>query len=158
MKTIIKVAIVSFLTIITYSCEQYFEKAYSMEIRNYSETSINFYFSFMDDEYNRVYYPDTLLPKRRPKRVINLASGSFGFPVSGPWEEIFKSLPNDTLSVYIFNKDTLDKYSWREIREDHKYLIRYDLSAEDLNKLRDVVSYPPSAEMRNMKMYPPYKK
>ncbi|MDR1681323.1 MAG: hypothetical protein LBS12_06035, partial [Prevotellaceae bacterium] len=45
-----------------------------------------------------------------------------------PIENYFEQLPSDTLSVFYFHSDTLDKYTWEEIQRDYKILQRYDLS------------------------------
>ncbi|NWO28348.1 hypothetical protein [Capnocytophaga sp. oral taxon 903] len=72
------------------------------------------------------------------------------------WGEILKKLPKDTLSIFIFSSDTLNKYSWEEVRRDYKILKRYDLSYEDCVRLNFIVPYPPTPEMSRMKMYPKY--
>ncbi|SQA93841.1 hypothetical protein [Capnocytophaga ochracea] len=72
------------------------------------------------------------------------------------WRDIFKELPKDTLSIFIFNTDTLNKYSWEEVRRDYKILKRYDLSIQDLELLDYKVYYPPTPAMSQMKMYPKY--
>ena len=46
---------------------------------------------------------------------------------SDNWEEEIEFLPKDTLSIFIFSTDTLNKYSWEEVRRDYKILRRYDL-------------------------------
>jgi hypothetical protein len=77
-------------------------------------------------------------------------------------EDIIKEhIPSDTLSIYYFHPDTLAKYTWEEIRQGYKILRRYDLSIEDIRKLKDKngvpeISYPPTEAMKDMKMYPPY--
>ncbi len=72
------------------------------------------------------------------------------------WEKMFLYIKTDTISIYIFHTDTLNKYSWKEICEDYLVLKRYDFSLEDLKRLKYNIPYPPSPIMRDMKMYPPY--
>jgi hypothetical protein len=77
------------------------------------------------------------------------------------YEDDVKGLDADTLSVYIFHADTLQKYTWEQIREDYKILKRYDLGINDIILLKNeygfpVIPYPPTEAMKNMKMYPPY--
>ena len=43
---------------------------------------------------------------------------------------------------YVFSVDTLEKYSWEEIREGYKILKRYDLSMDDLDSLDWTITYP----------------
>ncbi len=54
--------------------------------------------------------------------------------------------------------DTLLSHSWKEIRNGYKILVRYDLSAEDLESLKGKIYYPPTTAMRNIHMFPPYEK
>ena len=63
-----------------------------------------------------------------------------------------------SLNYFLFYPDTLAKYDWETIRKDYKILIRYDLSRQDLKKLDWCFYYPPTEEMKGMKMFPPYKK
>ena len=77
---------------------------------------------------------------------------------SDNWEEEIESLPKDTLSIFIFSTDTLNKYSWEEVRRDYKILRRYDLSIQDLELLDYKVYYPPTPAMSRMKMYPKYER
>jgi hypothetical protein len=118
--------------------------------------------------YIHIEYPDTVLPNWYG------STDSIGFnniepnekqlvyaSINTTWEDDVKKLSADTLSIYIFHSDTLRKYTWEQIREDYKILIRYDLSAEDITHLKDkygipVITYPPDERMKNMKMYPPY--
>ena len=110
-------------------------------------------------------YPDTLLPET-PVFYINVDSVK-----TNPKEDqivlydgntISKALKantiSDTLSVFVFHIDTLLNHSWKEIRDGYKILVRYDLSAEDLESLRGEIYYPPTAAMRNVHMFPPYEK
>jgi len=43
------------------------------------------------------------------------------------------------------------------VERDYLVLQRYYLSLQDLQKLNWRVSYPPTPEMKDMKMYPAYK-
>ncbi|MDR1272999.1 MAG: hypothetical protein LBK12_00465, partial [Odoribacteraceae bacterium] len=76
-------------------------------------------------------------------------------------EKWIAQFPRDTASIYIFNQDTLNAYPWEEIQRDYKILQRYDLSLENFHELENeygipVITYPPDARMRHVKMYPPY--
>ena len=93
-------------------------------------------------------YPDTLLPET-PVFYINVDSIS---------KALKANTISDTLSVFVFHIDTLLNHSWKEIRDGYKILVRYDLSAEDLESLRGEIYYPPTAAMRNVHMFPPYEK
>lgn len=68
---------------------------------------------------------------------------------------------DNLLTVYIFHADTLRAHPWEEICEKKKILARYDITNEDLKKLRCSNSlckiyYPPTPEMKDIKMWPSY--
>jgi len=65
-------------------------------------------------------------------------------------------IPHDTLSIFFFDKDTIERYSWEEIRSEYKILCRYDVSAQDIKRHNYTFSYPPDESMKDIKMYPPY--
>lgn len=105
-------------------------------------------------------YPDTTLTFGRNCVEYPIKPNGMTYEVfyDRTIEEWFLILPKDTMSVYFFNYDTLQHYSWETIRREYKILQRYDLSIEDLHLLDDNIVYPPSEAMKNMKMYPPYKR
>jgi hypothetical protein len=109
-----------------------------------------------------VFYPDTLLPDIIPKSYKPYPfnkrwSVNFGNP--GPNEnQLFAKFPTDTMSIFFFDPDTLAKYDWQIIREEYKILVRYDFSQNDLKLLKWCIYYPPTEAMKDMKMYPPYRK
>lgn len=87
-------------------------------------------------------YPDTALPasapslyKIEPGRQINLRS-------SFEWENVIKEMPSDTLSIYVFDADTLTIYNWSQVKEGYKVLKRYDLSIDDLHQMNWTITYP----------------
>ena len=58
-------------------------------------------------------------------------------------ESIFKNeLTSDTLSIYVFNADTVDLQGWGYVRNGYKILKRYDLSLMDLKNKNFLVDYP----------------
>ena len=127
------------------------DKFYDLEIHNNTDKTINIYFA--DGE---TYYPDTLLPEAN-KRLKEAKLNKTHYETSMvQWGKILKKLPKDTLSIFIFSTDTLNKYSWKEVRRDYKILRRYDLSIQDLELLDYKVYYPPTPTMSRMKMYPKY--
>ena len=110
-------------------------------------------------------YPDTLLPeipvfytivdsvKSNPKEDQIVLYGGSSFS-----KALKTNTTSDTLSVFVFHIDTLLSHSWKEIRYGYKILVRYDLSAEDLESLKGKIYYPPTTAMRNIHMFPPYEK
>ncbi len=142
-----------------------------MGIANSSDISIGCLVATNDLDFS---YPDTVLPKQ-PK--ISLQSGdlpqrqiTYIEPLGHAalcrieavcWEQALDwETKHGVLSVYIFSKDTLDQRSWDHIRSSNGYIVRYDLTANDLNNRAWAMGYcipfPPSIEMSNVKMYPPF--
>lgn len=114
----------------------------------------------MSNNYNLdPLYPDTILPIQRT------TTGGQLFPnekkeilhKSVSWKSIYDIKADiDTISFFVYDVDTLEKYPWDTIREQYMILQRYDLSLHDLQKLNFTILFPPSEAMRNMKMYPSY--
>jgi hypothetical protein len=142
-------------------CELIMDRYVPLDIANESEFIICSYVPLI----GRIggIYPDTTLSfdnknigyTTNPNEIAHRSVGSISR------EQWISSFPKDTVSIYIFNKDTLDVYSWQVIQQNYKILQRYDLSLEDINNLKDkygipVIAYPPNEKMKNMKMYPPY--
>ncbi len=59
------------------------------------------------------------------------------------WEDIFAS--KDTIRIFVFHADTVDKYPWEVIRKEYKILKRYDLTRKDIPILKqngNILVYP----------------
>ena len=121
-----------------------------MLIENNSDLEISFYaysllpISLLYGE----FYPDTLLKQDTLKDY----SLSHVKPHSQLWvgtgfnyREIKKGIIpyyNDTLMFFVFSRDTLNKYSWEEIKRDYKILKRYDITGRQLNDQDWIITYP----------------
>ncbi len=97
-----------------------------------------------DNKYTGLY-PDTLLPpedlKTLCKKIDPMSDCRLG--VRMPKETIINRYgENDTLLFFVFSPDTLNKYSWDEIREGYKIIKRYDLRIEDLESMNWTITYP----------------
>ena len=109
------------------------------------------------------FYPDMLYlpigqPKSNPSNVItpNTSSDSplHQSPVSWDfWEAVFYHLPNDTLYITVYNMDTI---VYDHGRGYHPTLIRYELTPNDVEFMEWHLSYPPSENMRHVKIWPIY--
>ncbi|WP_291529404.1 hypothetical protein [Bacteroides sp. UBA939] len=137
------------------------DKSYSVFIDNKSEFVISSYLALGGK--GETAYPDTSLLFERKCVGYATKPGSRADQAlpTFTYEEWFAMLPQDTLSIFIFNQEVLNNYSWEQIQQDYNILQRYDLSLEDFYRLSDkndnpVITYPPTEAMRNMKMYPPY--
>ncbi len=100
-------------------------------------------------------YPDTLLPT---DKILALKVEPNGYgetdSYSSKWEDRFKALPSDTLSIFVFDAQQLDTTSWTKMRDEYKILKRYDFSLRDLQRLDFTITYPPDARMLAIKSYP----
>ena len=119
---------------------------------NNSDTYVSFYpysFSWAILDYGR-YYPDTLLPPADTGyrsidsdqyKVLPMKSYTLNTKIE---KNSLKENPNRKclLMFYVFSVDTLEKYSWEEIREGYKILKRYDLSYDDMDSLNWTITYP----------------
>lgn len=86
-------------------------------------------------------YPDTSIVQTKPHLWTVQPNSSFD-DVSewGTWKERFSK--TEKLSVFIFHTDTLNKYTWEEVRDNYMILKRYDLSLDDLKQCDFTVTYP----------------
>lgn len=129
------------------------DRFYDIQLENRSNSTIKAYLALGTE----FVHPDTSIELNSPIsgfRTIETNNSTY-FDSRIQWKEIFETyLPDDTLSVFIFDVDTLDYYDWDTIRRYYKILRRYDLSLENLKQLDFKISYPPTAEMVGMKMYP----
>ncbi|WP_455584874.1 hypothetical protein [Bacteroides sp.] len=66
----------------------------------------------------------------------------------------YERIPSDTLMIYVFDLEMLRSNGWNA--NETMLLQRYDLSLQDLQQLGYQLSYPPSRNMRYVKMYPLY--
>jgi len=72
-----------------------------------------------------------------------------------PYEILFGN-DFDTLMVFVFNADSLTFYGWDYAKNNNLVLQRYDLSLSNLQQLNWSLHFPPTEEMRDIKMWPPY--
>ena len=61
--------------------------------------------------------------------------------------------------------DTLLSYSWNQVKANNNYIVRYDLSYDDIVRFSVAdddyefqfhIPFPPTEAMRDMKMWSPY--
>jgi hypothetical protein len=139
------------------------DKSYSIFIDNKSEFIISSYLAL--GETGATAYPDTTLFFDKKWIGYETKSGNRAYQAlpTFTYEEWFARLPQDTLSIFIFNQEILNNYSWEQVQQGYKILQRYDLSLENFKRLSDkngvpVITYPPTGAMKDIKMYPPYSK
>jgi len=157
MKTIL-ITLITLIALILMgaSCGDLADHVYGIDVINNTEYAIQTAPGLGSDWLSS--YPDTAMSKLKPD-FFYVAPHERNYIGNGEkWENVFPELPKDTLSIYIFSADALKAYDWSKVKEGYKILKRYDLSLNDLKKLNWVITYPPSEEMKDVRMYPPYKK
>lgn len=121
-------------------CEKMMEKWYYIRVTNVSERII-----MVTAGYGRFLmnvYPDTTLPASKPSLYRIEPMKHTNLTSSFEWEKVIKEMPFDTLSIYVFDEDTLNTFSWEIIRKGYKVLKRYDLSVNDLKNMNWTITYP----------------
>ncbi len=116
----------------SYSCEKLVDHTNFIRIHNNTIDTIQVYAG-----YN---YPDTTLDLEKPRLVMiypNTQNG--GIESKTDWKD---QLQSDTLNIFILSKDTVDTYSWEDIRSEYNILKRYDLNIDDLEKQNWAITYP----------------
>lgn len=105
-------------------------------------------------------YSDTTLPYE--VAYYSLAPAHKGWnaniwPRSTELEDFMERRQIDTVCVFVFKSETLQKCSWDSIRSGYLVLQRYDLSREDVISLKHTyLCFPPSEAMKGIRMWPPY--
>lgn len=69
------------------------------------------------------------------------------------WETLIEDTPKDTISLFIFSSDTINKYPWDSVRSNYMILQRYDLSLKDLQNRNWTIEYPYDSSKGNMKVW-----
>ncbi len=128
-----KILILLFILTTTAACEP-FDKVYSFWVENKSDKPVYFLVSYT--------YPDTTIPDTYDERRLVSPGSKNPFDNDEKWEDVFKELPADTLSVFIFNSEAINNTKWEEIRSGYMILKRYDVSIDDLKNNSWIISYP----------------
>lgn len=115
--------------------------------------------SFVADGFNSGFsYPDTDL--QFPLNDFCLTEHITGLTRiyasrSGSYERMLSSTKQGVLSVYIFDQRAIDQEGWKALITKGAYLVRYDLTADDLEDLDGKISFPLSLEMKDVNVYYP---
>jgi len=138
------------LLIILSACPEDVLDKGGFDFYNYSSSDVDLYLGLAKRENGGTLYPDTMISRDSVAIGPILKNGGYYY------YQYNKYKSSDILCLYIFNSDTLRKYSWEEIKEGYKVLRRYDLNVNYLKEIDYKVCYPPSENMENIQMYPPY--
>ena len=134
--------IITIFLLCSFSCEKLMERKYVINLDNKSD--IRVYLAAGVPETSLGIYPDSSLPADKPffQAIAPKSKGTF-FYSSNKFEYYFeKAFHNDTMSVYLFNADSVDAISWNLIQGQYKILKRYDLSLQDLQATNFAIPYP----------------
>lgn len=127
--------ILSFIILFIFVACTPMDREYSILIKNNTATPIYFYVSQR--------YPDTLLPQTKQYVKIIEAKNSKSLDNPHKWENNFSEVyPKDTLLIFFFNADTINRYDWEIIRKGYKIMERRAYSKEDLEKSNWIITYP----------------
>ena len=102
------------------------------------------------DIHNKQEHQRRIMPNKASSNPL-----MFG-DINASWEGRFQVLPVDTLIIQVFDSRIIDEYIWSKIRSDYMILQQYFLSLENLQSVDWRISYPPTPEMKDIKMWPPY--
>ena len=140
-----------FLTFTFMSCLK--ESHYDIPFYNSTDYTI-----YVDVSFD---HPDTTLRQMQDVTTsgwfLDIKPHKWGNPLDNmmtTYESEFHGM--DTLIIFVFNSDTLATYGWENVKDDYLISQRYDLSLNDLKRMNWHLSFPPTEEMRNIKMWPPY--
>ena len=128
------------ITFSNHSCENIMAGKYFITFQNHSTKSVMIVEGLNVRGFE--YYPDTSLPANKPFLQQIAPNGQGKILNSFEWADVINSLPSDTLSIYVFDEDTINSYDWSIIKSDYKVLNRFDLSVQDLEKINWAITYP----------------
>ena len=121
-----------------YSCERIFGGDDDrLKIVNNSNKRI-----YMSEQLN---YPDTAIDSYNPSgdrennEVLPMNSKRFH---SRSWEQLVVRAESDTMMIFIYDADLVDKTPWDSIRKDYNVLRRYHFSLNDLKNIDWTITYP----------------
>ena len=146
--------------IVLSSCRDGFGCPGSLEIVLKNQTTLLLSTYVADGTNSGFSYPDTNLTNKAVnsfcltehiKETFSIyiqSAYSYGYLVIGT--------SNKVLSIYVFSQDEVQEIGWESIFKNNQFLVRYDLTKKDLNKLKGKLCFPPDEKMKEVRMYPPY--
>lgn len=87
-------------------------------------------------------YPDTSIPNKNNNFQYIAENDMDPIDHNMKLEKYFASLPNDTLSIFFLNVDTVAKYDWTVIQNSYNILKRVDVDLNYLNNNNKTITYP----------------
>jgi hypothetical protein len=104
-------------------------------------------------------YPDTLLPSTLNSFVFreSIKDSAWVFGTSGGFESFLSTATqNGVLSLFIFKQVDVERLGWEEVSSKNQYIVRYDLTSDNLRFLKGIIVYPPNEPMKDIHMFPSY--
>ena len=104
-------------------------------------------------------YPDTILPATLNNYLLREHIDSFCHVYgrrAASYNDLLSTTQCGILSIFIFDQESIDIHGWPNILSESQYLVRYDLTGDDLLSLLGLITFPPDERMASMKMWPPY--
>lgn len=149
MKTIFHLLLLVSLTFVLTACPEDVIEVESFNFYNNSDKDVCLYLGVAKRENGGSLYPDTMISE------VKTMSGSVSLSKNGGYFYYMynRYKVSDTLCLFIYDADTVNAYSWEEIKSGYKILQRYDLDIKELDR---PIYYPPTEEMKDIPMYPPY--
>ena len=121
----------------------------------YPDTTIEGHLEWNDVE--RRYHDYRVKAYRQNKEPLHSIWDSYEEMFEGD-EYGYKDYPNDTMMVFVFDADIIGKRIPDSFRDSlllqEAFMARYDLSLQDLQRLNWTLSYPPTENMKTIKMWP----
>lgn len=147
MKTLIKIPVFALLIFILSACPK--------------PNVENVWFILENNSQKKIYVLDGYVKAKIDTTIPNLDSTALIGPLLlKDSKGIVRNRPikMDSMSLFIIDADTLNKYGWKRVRSEYKIVQRYDINITDteLKRLEYKLSYPPTENMKYIHMYPPY--
>ena len=113
-------------------------------------------------------YPDSIIPLEMEidSRYLSLLQSEDTILMTedmGGWDFDNLFCNHDTLSIFIFDSDSVNYYSWDTVKKHNLVLQRYDFSRNELENMTHTITYfakwiyfPPTEAMKHIHMWPPY--
>lgn len=57
------------------------------------------------------------------------------------WDEVYSKIPNDTITVFIFDPNVVGANDWADVRKNKMYLRRYTFTKAELKTANGKVTY-----------------
>jgi len=137
MKTSKFLMIFIIVPLFSFQCEDMLNAQWFLRFANNSDKKVLFTVSF--ELIGGKYVPSTKWPDESWKLRPVQAHGENTFLLTAKSVNAKRA---DSIAVFVFDPDTLSKYSWEEIKRDNNCLKIYRMKCEDLPGGSNALNYP----------------